>query len=404
MSRRGNGEGSIYPYTHGFRAYAWVTLPDGRRRRKYVSGKTREDAHAKWLRLHEAARRGPMVTRTPTVEQYLTTWLDEVVRPNLVERTAQAYDMCVRLYIVPHLGSVKLDKLTVSRVRQWINQLRRECQCCAQSKDAGRGQCCSVGQCCDRVLGDASVHQAWRVLRGALSSAVRDELIPRNVAGLVRMPMPRRGTPTVWSPDQARAFLRSARQADDPLHAAYVLLLMLGLRRGEVLALAWEDVDLTRGVVRIQTQLQRIDGELKRLPTKTVHSAAPLPLIAECVEALEQRRRIQEQDRAAADGAYHESGLVFTTRLGMPIDPRNFHRAFKSASKWAGVPQIPVHSTRRTCATLLVELGVHPRVAMQILRHSQIAVTMNIYSQVSAESTRAALAQLGDLFTQNDPS
>ncbi len=91
------------------------------------------------------------------------------------------------------------------------------------------------------------------------------------------------------------------------------------------------------------------------------------------------------------------------------MDPRNFHRFFKERAAAAGVPVIPVHSTRRTCASLLVELDVHPRVTMQILRHSQIAVTMDIYAQVAPASTRAALAKLGKAFvpastTEHDPA
>ncbi len=90
---------------------------------------------------------------------------------------------------------------------------------------------------------------------------------------------------------------------------------------------------------------------------------------------------------------------MVTTSYGLPFDPRNFHRRFKERAEEAGVPVVSVHSTRRTCASLLVELDVHPRVAMQILRHSQIAVTMDIYSQVSSRSTRDAQAKLGARLT-----
>ena len=112
------------------------------------------------------------------------------------------------------------------------------------------------------------------------------------------------------------------------------------------------------------------------------------------------RRRREEQARAdaSAEEAWHDSGLVFTASHGTPVDPRNLHRLFKERAAAAGVPIIPVHSTRRTCASLLLELDVHPRVTMQILRHSQIAVTMDIYAQVAPASTRAALAQLGKAF------
>lgn len=118
-------------------------------------------------------------------------------------------------------------------------------------------------------------------------------------------------------------------------------------------------------------------------------SDAPLPLPDIAVRADEDRRRI------AAGDMWGDCGLVFTTRLGDPLDPRNFHTAFKTRAAKAGVPIIPVHATRRTCASLLVALDVHPRVAMAVLRHSRIAMTMEVYSQVSSQATREALRQLG---------
>jgi integrase len=117
-----------------------------------------------------------------------------------------------------------------------------------------------------------------------------------------------------------------------------------------------------------------------------------------CLAALRRRRDEQGAAAAAAGQVWHDSGLVFTSSHGTPVDARNFHRLFKERAAAAGVPIIPVHSTRRTCASLLVELDVHPRVTMPILRHSQIAVTMDIHAQVAPASSRAALARLGKAF------
>ncbi len=217
----------------------------------------------------------------------------------------------------------------------------------------------------------------------------------RNVAALVKVPVPRTKRSVVWTVEQARQFLESAREANDPLYAAYVLLLVLGLRRGEVLGLAWEDVDLDGQEAYIAWQLQRIGPELSRRRTKTPSSDAPLPLPDICVRALEQRRAMQNRQRLAAGDTWGDCGLVLTTKYGDPLDPRNFHLYFKERCDAAGVPVISVHSTRRTCASLLVALDVHPRVAMAVLRHSKIALTMEIYSQVSSASTREALKRLG---------
>ena len=124
-------------------------------------------------------------------------------------------------------------------------------------------------------------------------------------------------------------------------------------------------------------------------------SDARLPLPELCVRALEQRREVEAAFRASA-AAWHETGLVLTTPLGTANDPRNFQRAFKARAVAAGVPEVALHSTRKACASLLVALDVHPRVAMAILRHSQIAVTMDIYSQVASASTTEALRRLSE--------
>lgn len=138
-----------------------------------------------------------------------------------------------------------------------------------------------------------------------------------------------------------------------------------------------------------------LDGSGWVLGSCVLRSDAPLPLPAICVRAFEHRRRVEYELKESA-AAWHDSGLVLTTGLGTPLEPRNFHRAFVARTKKAGVPVTPVHLTRKACASLLVALDVHPRVAMQILRHSQIAVTMDVYSQVASASTQEALRRLGE--------
>lgn len=155
---RANGEGSIFPYRNGFAAYVWVTKPDGKRTRKYVYGQTRELVHDKWIKLHQQAKAGRVVTRVPTLGGYLDSWLRDVVEPNLAPATAANYDMFVQLYIAPELGARRLDKLTVREVQTWLNQLRAACQCCLQGKDAarpeGKRKCCAAGRCCQRTISE----------------------------------------------------------------------------------------------------------------------------------------------------------------------------------------------------------------------------------------------------------
>jgi integrase len=171
---------------------------------------------------------------------------------------------------------------------------------------------------------------------------------------------------------------------------------VLGLLRGEVLGLTWDDINLDAAEVAINWQLQRSRGQLYHRETKTPGSEATLPLPGICVTALKLRAEQQASDRAVADDAWQGAGLVFTTAYGTPYEPRNFARYFALRCTKAGIRYIKVHDTRRTCASLLVALDVHPRVAMQVLRHSQIAVTMQVYSEVPSEATKDALRRLGD--------
>ena len=253
----------------------------------------------------------------------------------------------------------------------------------------------AVGECCREILAPWSRKDARDTLRAALTCAVEDEVIPRNPAAVIRLPAPRKHKRRVWTVDEARRFLESSRRDEDALYPAYVLILVLGLRKGEVLGLTWDRVDLQAAELYVGEQLQRVTGQLIRRQVKTESSEAPLPLPELCVTALKLRSERQTADRERAGDAWVETGLVFTSRHGTPVEPSNFDRSFDRRIAKAGVPKITRHSTRKTCGSLLAALEVHPRVAMQILRHSKIAITMEIYTEVPSTATREALRKLG---------
>ncbi|ELP69264.1 site-specific integrase [Streptomyces turgidiscabies] len=397
--KRGNGEGSIYPYKNGFAAYVWVDTPDGKRKRKYAYGKTREEVHEKWLNLHAEAKRGPVATRHRTVAAFLAYWLGEIVKPNLAPLTYISYEGSVRLYIDPHLGGKRLDKLTVRDVREWINKLAVICQCCAQGKDAKRKpedqRCCAVGECCETYPSRRVVQAARDALRAALTHAMTEEEISRNVASMVRVPKPRRRKIKSWSVAEAGLFLADARARDDHLFAAWMLVLCLGLRPGEVLGLTWKSIDFEAGELLVDHKIQRASREILHRETKTEDSDDFLPVPDVCLAALRVRRAQQEGDRKAAGDVWQDDrGLVFTTKYGTPIEPGNLTRMFALRVRRAGVRVIPLRNTRHTVSSLLVVLKVHPKVAQRILRHSKIAMTLEVYAEASEVEVREALGQL----------
>ena len=404
---RSNGEGSIYPNRNGFAAYVWVTLPSGRRQRKYVYGQTREVVHAKWVTLTQAARRGPVQSSMPTLGQYMASWLEDVIRPNSAPLTYSTYATQFRVHIEPALGSIRLDRLRVRDIQTWLNGLSTRCQCCAQGKDArraaknpARARCCAKGECCKSVLAARSIGDVRTVLRSACSSAMRDEYLDKNLAALTRPPKSRPRKVKAWSSEEARQFLESAREDRDSLYAAFVLVLCLGMRKGEVLGLMWDAVDLAAGELTINLQLQRVRRELLLRETKTEASDSVLPYPQLVGVALAHRAAEQDKDRVETAEAWQGealgSGLVFTGRYGTPVDPRTLNRRFDARCAAAGVRRLRVHDARKTCATLLVDLDVHPRVIMRVLRHADVAVTMEVYANASAKSTREALRKLGE--------
>lgn len=172
-----------------------------------------------------------------------------------------------------------------------------------------------------------------------------------------------------------------------------MLVLSLGLRRGEVLGLTWQSVDFERGKLYVDHQIQRAGRRILHRETKTEDSDDFLPLPALCLKALRMRRAQQSGDRKAAGDLWQDRhGLIFTTKYGTPIEPGNLTRMFALRARRAGLRMIPLRNTRHTCSSL----QVHPKVAQRILRHSQIAMTMEVYAEASEEEVRSAIGKLSD--------
>jgi integrase len=374
--RRPNGGGTITKRTDGrYQGAAYVTTTEGVRVRRFVYGATYDAVAEKLGKLQEGERNGiPVPARSWKVGAYLSHWLDEIVKPNKEYNTYAKYESKVRLYLVPHLGPTSLTRLTPGHVRLALASMERE------------------------GVPAPTRQEVLRVLRNALNRARREELVLRNVAELVDMPKAARVERKPWTAEEAIAFLRAARA--HRLYAACVLLLALGLRRGEILGLRWQDVDFQTEQFTPTKQVQRQEGRLVLKDLKTNSSQAALPLPKFCVDALRERQDLQDLERRIAGDDWHQApgaDLIFSERHGGMIEPRGFSRTFEALVKRAGVRQVTVRLARHTCGTLLAFLKVHPRVAKAILRHSQISMTMDVYTHVVDEDQRKAADRLAAL-------
>ena len=378
MSKRANGEGSIYQRKDGrWTAATYVLTLDGGRRRRQVYGATRKAVSQQLGELNSKTDRGiPAAVDSWTVETYASHWLEEITPTALRPSTRANYAWVMRKYIVPLLGRNKLRSLRPDHVRKLHSGVL------------------------DLSVSPSTVQLAHAVLRSMLSEAMREQYVDRNVALLTRPIRVEKKDVVPWSAQEATTFLDSVD--GHPFAGLFTLALALGMRRGELLGLRWQDVDLDERKLHVRQTVQRLGrGEgLVMGPPKTARSRRTIPLPKLCIDALIERRLVQDEDTRAIREGWTELDLVFTTTIGTIIEPSNLRRSFNRAIELAGVRQIRFHDLRHTCASLLLAQGVSMRVVMEILGHATMSITSDLYTHVSPNATATAVSGVSDLLTK----
>ncbi|WP_416986941.1 tyrosine-type recombinase/integrase [Streptomyces sp. T028] len=367
MARRNaNGEGTIYRRKDGrYEGAVYVLTTSGIHKRVRVYGATRAEVSRKLTEAKARDDQGiPVADRNWKLGEYLDYWLEEVVRPGKKPKTYEQYELVARRNLKPGLGHKYLSKLTVRDVQTYINQQS------VQGYSARR------------------VEMIRNTLSSALTRAMKEELVNRNVARLVDLKAPETGVEAAevapWSFDEVQRFLVVART--HRLYPAFLLALFYGMRRGEILGLAWKDINLTDSTLSLRRQLQRVGRELLLTSLKTKTSRRNLPLVEDMTKALEELR--------ALESPVSDDDLVFRTNVGTPIEPRNFVRTFQQLCDKAGVRIIKFHHLRHSQATMLEHLQVPVKTAQAILGHSSPAVTQQIYQHGGMNLKRDALELL----------
>lgn len=362
MARRGSGEGSIRQRTDG-RWEGTLRLAGGRRRSVY--GKTQREVLAKMTRAKRDRELGlPMRSERTTTGAYLARWL-ESTRASLRPSTWRRYEVLVRVHALPALGQIPLARLGPADVEQLYAARLAE------------------------GSAPASVHQLHAVLHRAVDQASRWGLCARNVVALVTAPRPARTEMRTFTPEQARAFLDSV--AGDRLEALYVLALTTGMRQGELLALRWADVDPDARTARVRATLYRPRGGGYELASpKTARSRRQVALTHAAAAALRRHRTRQLEERLRVGAAWQDLDLVFANEIGGPLRGTRLTKTFQAALRRTGLPRMRFHDLRHTAATLMLGGGVHPKVASEMLGHSTIATTLDLYSHVAPTMQAAA--------------
>jgi integrase len=353
--RRGHHEGSVYFDKSRNQWVAAITISTGKRKKFYFEKKA--DALKKKNEALRELEQGTLATGSQRkLGEFIESWLEEVHKDNLRVSTYVKYKKLVK-YIVADLGQVWLQKLTPEQVQRFYAKKRQE------------------------GLSSKTIHEIHGVLHLALKHAVRWNYVSRNVCDLIDSPRvaSRKGTPLTV--EQAKKLVESLK--GHRLELVVMTALITGMRRGEILALRWADIDMERRVLQVLRTVDYIHpfGYVENEPkTKTGKRLIDLPEFY--IAILQQHKVKQDEQRLKAGEKWENRDLVFPDRTGGYMSPSHLDDDFGKLVKSAELPHVPFHDLRHSAATILISMGVHPKVIQELLGHSDISITLGIYGHL----------------------
>jgi len=309
-----------------------------------------------------------------TVKTYLEDWLRRV-EERRKPSTADSYGRAVEVHILPALGGLQVAKLTAAHIRQWIAAMRD-----------GTGPEA-------RTVGPVAAAYARRVLRTALSGAVKEGILRANpVDGTDALPTHHRRA-DAFTMQETEAILQRAKRSR--LAPLFEFAWQTGLRRGELLALRWEDADMEGGMVTVRRSRVVVKGKgFTQEDTKTEAGTRVVALPADAVAALRRAWTVQAKDKLRAGATYRDEGLVFATRGGNAYHPEAVSDEFRRFRNAAGVRRLPFHALRHSAASMLIAAGVSAEVGAKRLGHRRVGTFVDLYGHLLMEANREAAAKL----------
>ncbi len=355
--KRSNGEGSIYFSESENTWVAEITLPDGKRKKKRSK---KQQVVKDWLFEYrkQIKENGRLIDERMALSQFLVKFLEDTAKHTLKPKTFSSYKWIIETHVIPEIGKMKLANLKPHHLQKLYS---------------------------DKVnsgLSKKTVLHIHSVIRRALNEAVKWGLINNNPCSSVTPPRPDKSLPEIWSVVQAQTFLNAVRE--HRWYAIYLIALTTGARRGEILGLEWENIDLAGKSASIQKTISEIGGKAIIGEPKTKRSRRTISLPDIVIAALKDMES--------------NNGFVFTTSNDTPIIPRNLLRHYYSVLDRLDIPKIRFHDLRHTAATILLTQDVHPKKVQELLGHSSITLTLDTYSHVMKGMHAEAAEKMDGLF------
>lgn len=379
--KRANGEGNIRKRKDGRwegRYTAGYDPKTGKRLIKNVLGKTQAEVKEKLKRALEETN-GLDVSRAAdeyTVASWLRTWYELYAKPNVRTATANRYKLIIEQYTVPRIGNIKLKKLTTQHLQKLYKELL----------ESGR---IHVGKGQDNGLSTTTVHSVHLMLHCALERAVKERLISRNPCEDCIVPKPRKLDMKILTPEHMKAYLEAADRRG--LLPMFYLELVSGLRKGELVALRWDDVDIRQRTISVSKQYVRNpDGSLELTRPKTENSVRLVSIPQTAVDLL-----IQEHDK------HPDSPYLFPSPLtGEMYHPDSVVNLHKKILQDAGLEHLRFHDLRHTFATTALQNGVDVKTVSAMLGHFDAGFTLRTYTHATRQKQDEAAATMGSFMEQ----
>jgi len=336
---------------------------------------TREEAKAVRARMVDKIASGGFIAPSKTtLAEYLERWLDEYARANLAPRTVEGYELIVRRHLVPALGRITLTGLKPEHIQRYMSDKL------SSGRADGKGG-----------LSPRTVRHHYVTLHNVLGSAVKLGLLARNPADGVSPPRYQRHQWQSLSEYGVSSVLEAAKSS--PYHVLFYVALFTGMRRSELLALRWCDVDLLLCRVQVSRSLHQLrHGEVAITQPKSARSRRMVSLPPSAVQVLQEHKGEQARHRAAVGKELREDDLVFSGPSGKPLRPDTITHAWVKLVRRIGLEGIRLHDARHTHASLMLKQGVHPKIVQERLGHASIQMTLDTYSHVAPGLQEAAAA------------